>query len=301
MRLRLGLVIVVAAACLVAAPVSSASQLIDRDVRDVRLRVNADGEALLGYVKSDGRARNVLVWGAIGAKPPTRGASQVEFELDYAGGWGKFRRSVTGIFRDVCKPYDGPPLAWFVTACTAPDGSHWAVQSWQRGLPDYGVTPTRSTQTAWELRLSHWSGPLPVLTVHTGWAYRRFDYLFGSLTHDGGGVYGFAHTPHGVPLDSFGRNLYVDTLDSAYGSGWRRENSFLMHAPNGQFCYGFYPHGSHPIGAGKRYRATVIGPGVTPDVMWEGTPLGPYDPSRAGEIDALKAEFIRGDPDCKAT
>ena len=26
-----------------------------------------------------------------------------------------------------------------------------------------------------------------------------------------------------------------------------------------------------------KYRATIQGPGVTPDVMWEGVPLGEYD------------------------
>ena len=53
----------------------------------------------------------------------------------------------------VCLPYDGPALAWEVAACKAPDGSYWALQAWQRGLPDLGVTAT-AAQSAWELRLS---------------------------------------------------------------------------------------------------------------------------------------------------
>jgi hypothetical protein len=301
-RLRLlPLLLVLTTAALLAGP-ANASELIDRDAKDVRLQVNAQGEALLSYTKKDtGKQMNVLVWGAVNAIPPSKTTPQVAFKLDYAGGWGKYKRVVHKSFVNVCKPYTGPALAWFITACTAPDGSHWAVQSWQRGLPDYGVTPTKTTQTAWELRLSHWTGDLPVLTVHAGWAYKKFDYIFGSFTYQGTGVFGFAHTPRGVPLDTHGRNLYVDTLDSAYGPGWMRENSFLMHEPNGQFCYGFYPHAPHPIGAGSRYRATIIGPGVTPDVMWEGVPLGPYDAARKDEIAALKAQFIAGDPDCKAT
>jgi hypothetical protein len=91
------------------------------------------------------------------------------------------------------------------------------------------------------------------------------------------GVYGFSATTAGVPLDSFGRNLYVDTFGSAYGAGWERENSFLTHKPNGTFCYGFYAHGTHPIGKGTMYRATVIGPGVTPDILWQGQAPGAYD------------------------
>ena len=80
-----------------------------------------------------------------------------------------------------------------------------------------------------------------------------------------------------MPLDSFGRNLYVDTLNSAYGSGWKRENSFLTQKRTGAFCYGFFPHGSRPIGKGARYRATIIGPGVTPDIFWESKAPGAYN------------------------
>jgi hypothetical protein len=113
--------------------------------------------------------------------------------------------------------------------------------------------------------------------VKTDWAYRSFDHLYGSFVYNGAGVYGFHSTPSGMPLDSFGRNLYVDAFDSAYGTGWRRENSFLTHGPNGTFCYGFYPHSSHPAGKGTQYRATIIGPGVTPNVMWQGPAPGTYN------------------------
>jgi hypothetical protein len=95
-----------------------------------------------------------------------------------------------------------------VTGCLAPDGTYWAVQSWQRMLPNFGL---------------------------------------------------------------------LDTLDSAYGPGWKRENSFLAQNPGGNFCYGFFPHGNHPIGKGTRYRATIIGPGVTSDVYWESPAPGEYN------------------------
>ena len=91
----------------------------------------------------------------------------------------------------------------------------------------------------------------------------------------------------------------MDTLDSAYGAGWRRENSFLTHGVTGGFCYGFYPHGSRPSGRGQRYRATVIGPGVTPDVYWEGTPPAVYERG----FDQLANQDLRtllaGDPHCR--
>ena len=79
-----------------------------------------------------------------------------------------------------------------------------------------------------------------------------------------------------------------DTFDSAYGPGWRRENSFLTHKGTGVFCYSVNPHGAHPSGKGTKYRATIIGPGLTPDMMWEGASPGEYD--RAA--DALANDVI---------
>src|SRR4029079_6166806 len=191
---------------------------------------------------------------------------------------------------NTCGPYTGPQLAWLVTACTAPDGSHWALQSWAAMLPNYGRTPN-TTQAAWELRLSHWSAALPVLTVNTNWAYRKFDHIFGTFSYAGAPVHGCKSPSVGNPLDSFGRNLYVDTFDSAYGAGWKRENSFLTHNPTGVFCYSVNPHGSHPAGKGVKYRATIQGPGVTPDVMWEGAPLGEYDKAQDETLNATIASL----------
>jgi hypothetical protein len=274
---------------------ASASELIDRNAKNVRLAVNAKGQALLTY-RVSGQTRRVLAWGAVNAVAPTQSRRQVKFKLDYSGGWGTYRKQVWRTFKNACRPYDGPQLAWFVTACKAPDGSYWAVQSWQRALPNYGLKPTPK-EAVWELRLSHWTGELPVLEIKLNWAYRQYDHIFGRFTYRGNPVHGFRSTSTGVPLDTFGRNLYVDTFNSTYGPGWKRENSFLMHKGSGAFCYGFYPHGPRPSGMGERYRATIIGPGVTPDVMWEGESLGPYD----RELDSVLNEEIRllGTPLCK--
>jgi hypothetical protein len=111
-------------------------------------------------------------------------------------------------------------------------------------------------------------------------------------------VYGFKSTSGGQPLDTFGRNIYVDTFDSTYGGGWKRENSFLTHTNTGAFCYSFNPHGSHPAGKGTKYRATVEGPGVTPDVMWQGTSPGTYD--RDADLVANDAIAQLGDKVCRA-
>ena len=280
----------------VAAP-AAASELIDRNATNVKLAVNARGQALLTY-QVRGQTRRVLSWSAVNAIPPTPARRQVEFRLDYSGGWGAYRRDVWKGFRNVCRPYDGPKLHWLVTACKARDGSYWAVQSWQRMLPNYGLNPTPA-QAVWELRLSHWTGELPVLEVNLNWAYRRFDHVYGRFTYQGKPVHGFRTTPQGVPLDTFGRNLYLDTFNSAYGSGWKRENSFLTHRPTGGFCYGLYPHGGRAAGRGERYRATIIGPGVLPDIYWEAAAPGPYDRTRDLAANDHQREVLSGDPLCR--
>lgn len=295
------LVLCALVACVTALPgPASASELIDRNANGVVLKVDARGRALLSYTVR-GQRRNVLAWGAVNAVAPTTARRQVEFRLDYSGGWGSQRKLVWKTFVNACRPYDGPALHWLVTACKARDGSYWAVQAWQRALPNYGIAPS-PRQSVWELRLSHWTGPLARLDVRLNWAYRSFDHLFGTFTYLGKPVYGFRSKPSGEPLDTFGRNLYVDTFNSAYGTGWKRENSFLTHRGTGVFCYGFYSHGSRPVGKGERYRATVIGPGVTPDVYWEGSPLGAYDKTLDLELhDAQRSLYSSvHEPLCKA-
>jgi hypothetical protein len=297
MRFRFAALLAVAAAVAVPAT-ASASEIIDRNASKVSLQVAKNGQALLSY-NARGKRWNVLVWGAKNAIQPTTARKQVEFKIDYSGGYGTYKRDVWRTFKNACRPYDGPHLQWLVTACKAADGSYWALQAWQRMLPNYGLAPSAKA-AAWELRLSHWSGALPVLSVNLNWAYRKYHHIFGSFTYLGKPVAGFKSTPAGVPLDTFGRNLYVDTFDSAYGRGWKRENSFLMHTRTGKFCYGFYRHGARPEGNGTRYRATIIGPGVMPDIYWEADALGAYDQGFDLAQHAVQKEFLAGDSLCRA-
>jgi hypothetical protein len=291
-RASLGVLIVAVLGAL--ASNASASQLVDRNASAIKLEVNSKGEALITY-KAQGKQKHVLAWGAVNAIAPTRSRQQLAFKLDYAGGWGKYHSDYWKTFENSCGAYDGPKIAWFVTGCTASDGSYWALQAWQRMLPNYGVKAT-ATQSVWELRLSHWTGELPVLTIDTDWAWHQWDHLFGTFTYNGQAVFGYKATPGGNPLDTFGRNIYVDTFDSVYGKGWLRENSFLTHTNTGAFCYSVNPHGSHPAGKGTQYRATVEGPGVTPDVMWQGAAPGPYD--KAADLVANDEIAQLGDGQC---
>jgi len=295
MRFHIAAVAVVA---FVVPATASASEIIDRNASKVTLKVAANGQALVSF-DARGKRWNVLAWGAVNAIPSTTSREQVKFRLDYSGGYGTYKRDVWKTFKDACRPYDGPELEWFVAGCTASDGSYWALQAWQRALPNYGLAAT-AEQAVWELRLSHWRGALPELTVNLNWAYRKFHHIFGSFTYLGKPVHGFKSTSAGVPLDTFGRNLYLDTFNSTYGSGWKRENSFLMHKNTGKFCYGFYRHGARPEGNGTRYRATIIGPGVTPDIFWSAEALTAYDKAFDLQQHEAQKEFLAGDSLCRA-
>ena len=114
---------------------------------------------------------------------------------------------------------------------------------WQRMLPNVGYVPWKHEQKVWELHISHWTGETAQLEVYADWVYGgRFHEVFGRATYSGQPIYGFSTTHSGKPLDTFGRLIFLDTLDSAYGAGWKRENSFVVHKPSGMFCYGFYPY-----------------------------------------------------------
>src|SRR5262249_20609894 len=182
MRRVLFLLPVLAAAMLVSS--AGASQIISTStVSSISLQLNARGEALLTY-SSAGKTVHVLVWGGENAVATKPGAKQGAFQLDYSGGDQKYflrnpqaqapgreYRRIKGkpgylaspvvkklqavqqtadfywknAFHGGCGRYDGPALAWEVVACKAPDGSYWAVQSWQRKLPNYGRPPNATT------------------------------------------------------------------------------------------------------------------------------------------------------------
>jgi hypothetical protein len=316
---RLVTATVALAGLVAAAAPAHASQLIDRNATGVQLAVNTKGEALLTY-RAHGKIQHVLAWGAVDALHPTSGKPQVRFKKDYAGGWGKYRRDYWRTFQNACHRYDGPKLAYLVTACGASDGSYWAVQSWQTPLPDLGMTPWLPVQRAWELHLSHWKGAIAMLEAYNDWVYSgRFHELFGRLTYAGQPVYGFGTTAMGVPTDSYGRLIYLDTLNSRYGKGWKRENSFVAHKPTGIWCYGFfqfdpskgYPHPkgfpSTPRGpgTGERYRLSVNLPGVTPDVSVEIGGLHDFNSSNPADVeyerrqDAILFSMLGPDKECR--
>ena len=300
----------VAALLIATTSVASASEpLQDANVAFVSLQVNGKGEALVTYRRSNGTMRRVLAWGAINALAPSTEVPQVRFRWDYAGGWGKYRNGKYWQgFKNRCTPYDGPALAMFVAACKAPDGSYWALQAWQRRLPLLGFDPWLPHHTNWELHLSHWSGELPVLEAYPNWTYDgTWQGIFGRYSYQGAGVYGFGANAKGVPKDKYGRNLYIDTLNSAYGPGWKRESGILTHRDTGTFCHSFVPQRPfagypsqdvRPPAPGERYRITVGGPGVTPVMQAEVAGLTDADRGRDAEFNGIFDRVMANDRIC---
>ena len=300
---------------LVLVPRALASDRLALNAEDVRLAVSADGQTAVVTYRERGRLRHALVWGAVNALPPSESIPQVRFRIDWSGGWASHRDA--GWWRTLgnhCERYDGPALAALVAACSAPDGSYWALQQWQPELPHRGYPPYAAGQMNRELDISHWTGPLAALEVHADWAFGgQAHNLFGRLLYDGVPVHGF-HTVKGGggPEDRYGRGVYIDTFDSAYGRGWKRETSVVFRNPTGVFCYSFWPtrdgslpgRPARPAGNGTRYRIEVQGPGATPNLAVEVPDPGRWNATDAAKVkyeqqmQALQLQLSQGDKFC---
>ncbi len=300
----------------------AAATMIDRNPEGnrVSLKVNRSNVALLEY-RSNGRAKHVLAWGAINV-------SRDKMLLDYSGGWSSKVASWKS-FRNVCRPFDpaqditlGAASELVVAACVMPDGSKWAVQTWRRLTPNYG-----GTTGANEIFVSHWIGAVAQLQVEPDWSKyasrttgQHYQHMFGTFSYRGMPIVVHRADARGNPLDAKGRNIYVDALDSTYRDvpGWIRANAFLAQRPRGQFCYVFQPreiidNSVHRIqepwltnartrtGESRQnaYRATVIGPGVTPLVRtyWQGM-AGPFNRELQDQKAALSIALIGAGNQC---
>ena len=201
--------------------------------------------------------RTLVAWGAMNARPPNRTQPQVAFKLQYGG-----------IFGPTCAaPYKGPPLAWLVAACTTPDGAHWALQAWQRMLPNYGVAPTPKqrpgsfgSRTGRERCPCSRSGPTgrtAASTTSTAGSPTRAEASSGSARLASAS----RSTPTGATSSSTRSNRVRPRLE---------EREQLPDALAAEVLLRVLSARAHPVGNGRKYRATVIGPGVTPDVTWQG-------------------------------
>ena len=302
-------------AALLIVPSAAASDRLALNASRVTLAVSADSKTAIVTYRSGGSLHHALAWGAVDALPPSQTVPQVRFKIDWTGGWASHRHGRWWQrLGNHCDAYDGPQLTALVAACRAPDGSYWALQSWQPKLPHRGYPPYKAGQTDWELDVSHWTAPLAELEVHADWAFNgQAHNLFGRLLYNGTPVHGF-HTVKGTgaPQDRYGRSLSVNTFDSAYGRGWKRETSIVSRKPTGVFCYSFWPthdvslpgQPARPAGNGSKYRIDVVGPGVTPNlaaVVDDPGAWNPEDPAKVSyerQMKARQLQLSEGDKFC---
>lgn len=304
-------VVICALAFALYAPGSSAGASFgDTSVRNPTLKVNANGIALVEYTTRAGLRRHVLVWGAINGLAHKTGAGSVQqqFKLDYSGGWkSRANPRYWRTFRNACRRYDGPALPFFVAGCKAPDGSYWALQAWRRNLPMRGFAPWTAKQRGVELHVSHWRGKLPELQVYRHWTYgRAHQGFFGRMLYRGRPVFG-TRTASATVRDEWARNVYIDTFDSDYGPGWKRDTAIATHARSGGFCYSFVRQAPPPgypddepngNGLGERYRISAIGPGVTPIVQVTLPRLTGFDAAAQRAATRRFDQILGGDKHC---
>ena len=198
-------------------------------------------------------------------------------------------------FGTTCLPYDGPPLAW---------RGHGVQGARRLVLGASGV----AAQAAELRRAVVRRPPGGSCTCRTGPARSRCS------DHDGPGRR--AATTCSAPSRSTApastasarRSRASRSTASAATSTWIR--STRRTAPAGSVRTASSRtgpaepsatcsrrHGARPIGDGKQYRATVIGPGVTPDVMWTGTRPAPA--SAADQAKTAAAIKALNDPGCQ--
>ena len=232
-------------AALVLAPAAAASTpLGDLAVHDLRLQVNANGKALLTYRREDGRIRNVLVWGAINARPPSTEAPQVAFHFDYSGGLASLGHYAAPRFVNRCAPYDGPQLCRSSSPRarrpTAPTGRCRHGGGSSRCADSHRGSRTKNKL---EFHVSHWSGPLAAARRVAELDVRRpLAGAVRAVSRTAAARCSGTSTPSATKRgDGYARYVYIDAHDSMYGPGWRHDAGKVLHLGNGAFCYSFVP------------------------------------------------------------
>ena len=154
-----------------------------------------------------------------------------------------------------------------------------------------------ATRGAWELRLSHWTGAAPRARTLDGLVLPSLPPSLRRLTYRDKGVFGFRvdtvrRPARHVRPEHLRRHLRLRRTDRL-----EAREQLPDPRPRRGLLLRLLPARSRTGSAtGTRYRATVIGPGVTPDVMWQGPAPGAFDAAAdaAGERRATRA--ARGRP-----
>ena len=214
-----GLLLVGATAAAVAAWVlpAQASVGVGRNTYGARLKVGRAGVAEVSWRTAAGTRRYALILKSGKVR------------------WGKRLEA-----DDVSRPATAP-IPFPVTVRQTSDGRYWALQEWQR---------LRGGDR--ELHFSRWRGEPTRLTLRTRCCKWRSERIMGTATFQGRPVHGFNSTRRGVPLDRFGRNVYVDALQNG---AWQRIVGVLVKRPNGAYRVWIRPGWK-----GRQYRGTIRGP-----------------------------------------
>jgi hypothetical protein len=215
--MRLSIVAALAAAALAAAAPASASLMVASWARSPTLKVVAGGAAEVDWTAGGTRHSAVI----------------------YRNGARRYGAHLTG--RDVSFPTTGVSIPMALAIRQTSNGSFWALQAWRRlqGGP-------------LELRFSRWKGAPTLLTLSAVCCKWHSENVVGRATFHGRAIYGYRATRTGVPLDKYGRNVYLDTFR---GGAWRRMMGILAHRPTGRFSLWIRPHWQ-----GTAYRGTIEGP-----------------------------------------
>jgi hypothetical protein len=157
----------------------------------------------------------------------------------YRNGTRRYGLHLNG--RDVSFPTTAVSIPMAIAVRQTPNGSDWGLQAWRR----LRTGPL-------ELRFSRWKGAPTVLNLGAVCCKWRSENVVGQATFHGKPIFGRHATRTGVPLDKFGRNVYLDTFR---GGAWRRMMGILTHRNTGRFSLWIRPYWR-----GTAYRGTIIGP-----------------------------------------
>ena len=196
---------------------ASASIMVASWARSPTLKVTAKGAAEVDWTAS-GRRHSVVIY------------------RDGSRRYGKHLKA-----RDVSSPTTATTVPMALVVRQTPNGSFWALQAWRR----LRTGPL-------ELRFSRWKGAPTVLTLGAVCCKWRSENVVGQATFHGRPIFGHHATSTGVPLDTYGRNVYLDTLRNG---AWRRMMGILTHRNTGRFSLWIRPYWR-----GTDYRGTIIGP-----------------------------------------
>ncbi len=197
---------------------AEASIKIAGDARNPSFRVNSAGTATVIWRTASGTRRTAIV----------RPSGRLIYGRAASGG-------------DVSQATTAVSIPLALSLRQTPDGRFWALQSWRRlrGGPV-------------ELRFSRWRYAPTKLVVRTTCCRWRSEVVYGKATFHGRAIYGNSYTPQGVPLDSMGRNVYLDTFRRG---SWKRMMGIIAKRPTGNFRLWIRPYWR-----GTQYRGRIIGP-----------------------------------------